>query len=122
VFPNSDDLEASMLQVFGHEARTGDVAGDFGAPVFPVRNGQWSIAGRTPVPEATVHEDGELWDVKGEVRTARQRRIMHSPATYSLSYKRQPEPQLGRPVASGTHAAHPLAALCLGQTVHRGNL
>lgn len=72
MLPEAHDLPAFPSEHPGHLAIALPVAGDLGVPEFPILPRSRSVL-RAAVPEAAVHEHGDMGGRKHEVRLPKNR-------------------------------------------------
>ncbi len=105
---DAQDAPSSLFQLPIHLAVTFAVAGDLALPKLPVALG-CTVALRTSVPEASVHEDRQLFPPESEVRPTGQWK-MSSPSRDPFLFEEL-----------RYHSLRPLVPLPLDQGHHLGS-
>jgi hypothetical protein len=115
MLPEPKDMPAHLPECFCGLTVSYLVAADFTLPVAPVS--RWhSAMPSTAMPEAAVHEDGETFFAKHEVRFARQW-LVPTPAVDSASAEDTGEFQFSRFVSLRPNCCHDLRAFLFAEHV-----
>jgi len=122
MFPDTKNLEAVGAKPSRDAARAFLVQVDLLPPVTRIGLRHRAITTRAAVPEASIHEDGDLEPRKDEIRSAWKLRIVHRPVADAAAYEHCPESPLRGPVALRSHGAHASTAIQLTENVHRNGL
>lgn len=105
MLPEADRAHALLVEEFGDLTVALAVAVDLGFPEFTVRFGNVSASGAT-MPEATVHQDGQL--SRGEEKIGLSGKVcsLAVPTADSCSYQSHLETNFGGLVAFTSYGCH----------------
>lgn len=105
VLPESDRTDALLVEKFCHLAVALTVAFDLGRPEFTVGRGYVPASAAT-MPEATVHEDGQMSRGKEKIRFSRQICSLAGPTADPCPYQSHLETNFGSLVAFTAYGCH----------------
>ena len=118
MLPNPQHPPAGAAEGAGDETVAGLVTGDLGPPELRVGLGPRGVD-RTPVPETSVHEDGEFMFGENEVGLPEDHRLP-PPAGDAMRLEYPHQPQLGALVARTTDERHHVRAFSFGKNIGHG--